>query len=223
MTIEIQIVNPHVHDDEIRKMRKNVQLKLWTKPHMSHINAYRSHSIGGEGLILAIPKDENLELVRALESGLDTWIEVEHVGDEVRFRGFQVTQEVLDQEKAEDRVKFAEGISKPYRPRTSLPGWVQTLGDLPLQEGMVLTLIPESRDFYVQNLGFPVSFRCRMLQQSIRLTRTSEKIIRAVLTGYEVTGVVGAQHRSNTSQMESGVMKCRHVADAVFSFTLRST
>lgn len=55
MTTEIQIVNARVHEDELSKMRgdSDKTLKLWTKPHMSHLNAYRSHSIGGEGLVLA--------------------------------------------------------------------------------------------------------------------------------------------------------------------------
>ena len=56
--MEIAINNPRVHDDELAKVKKNdCALRLWTQPHMSHINAYRSHSIGGQGLVLAIPKE----------------------------------------------------------------------------------------------------------------------------------------------------------------------
>ncbi|MCD7098997.1 hypothetical protein [Stenotrophomonas sp. MMGLT7] len=225
MTKEIAVVNPRVHDDELGKLRKNLSLKLWTKPHMSHINAYRSHSVGGQGLVLVIPKDENQELLEAFESGRDTWIQVERVDSEIRFRAFHLTQEYLDKELDEKRSEFAEEIRKPYRPRTSIKAWLRTIGDLPFEEGMVLSLVPESRDFYIRNLGHPVSFVSDRLKQTTHLTdgKTAKaKIIRAALSGYDASAVVMAQYSNRSLIQEDGVLKHHHVAEAVVTFTPRN-
>src|SRR5690606_29659216 len=186
------------------KLKRNLSLKLWTKNHMTHINAYRSHSVGGQGLVLAIPKDENQELLEAFESGRKTWVEVERVGGEFRFRAFHLTQEHLDKELDKERSEFAAEISKPYRPRATVKAWLRTIGDFSFEEGMVLSLVPESRDFYVKNLGHPVSFVSDELKQTTYLTdgKTAKvKIIRAVLSGYDASAVVIAPY-SNRSLIQ---------------------
>lgn len=225
MTREIPVVNPRVHDDELGKLKRNLSLKLWTKNHMTHINAYRSHSVGGQGLVLAIPKDENQELLEAFESGRETWVEVERVGGEFRFRAFHLTQEHLDKELDKERSEFAAEISKPYRPRASVKAWLRTIGDFPFEEGMVLSLVPESRDFYVKNLGHPVSFVSDELKQTTYLTdgRTAKvKIIRAVLSGYDASAVVIAPYSNRSLIQENGVLKHHHVAEVIVNFIPRA-
>ena len=232
MTTEIQIVNPRVHEDELAKMRgdSDKTLKLWTKPHMSHLNAYRSHSIGGQGQVLAIPKEENPELVAAFDSGRETWIEVKRKGKEYTFHAFHLTQEFLDAELDQARRDFAEVISKPYTPRAPYkPGggfraWLRTIGDLPFETGMEFRLVPEPREYYVQNLGHPVVFVCDNLQQPIHLTQgkaANEKIIRAVLSGYEVTAVAELVSSNRSLIPHEGALMHHHNTEAVFSFTLK--
>ena len=225
MTNEIPVVNPRVHDEEIGKLKHKDSLKLWTKSHMSYINAYRSHSVGGQGLVLAIPKDQNQELLDAFESGRATWVEVEKRKGSLVFRGFHLTQEHLDRELAKKRLDFAEEIRKPYRPKATMKAWLRTIGDSPFEEGMTLDLLSQSRDFYVENLGYPVSFKSNELGQTTHLTdgNTAKiKIIRADLSGYDASAVVIANHTNRSQVLEDGILKTHHTAEIVVTFTPRA-
>ena len=219
MAIELPVVNPKIHDDELEKLRSNTSLKLWTKPHMSHINAYRSNSVGGQGLVLAIPKTENQALVAALDSERETWIEVEITGGEVRFRAFHLTQEYLDSESAQRRAEFLENISKPYHPRKTAKAWLRTIGDTPFEEGMILHLAPRTREYYIQSLGYPVSFTSDKLEQPANITSEtqSRKIIRAALSGYDAYATVVLTHTGSLI-LQNGVSGRNQTAEAVISF-----
>ena len=225
MAKEIPVVNPRVHDEEVCNLKNQDSLKLWTKPHMSYINAYRSHSVGGQGLVLAIPKDQNQELLDAFESGRDTWVEVEKKQGALVFRGFHLTQDHLDRELAKKRVDFAEEIRKPYRPKATMKAWLRTIGDSPFEEGMTLYLVSRSRDFYIENLGHPVSFTSHQLDQTTHLTdgNTAKiKIIRADLSGYDASAVVIANHTNRSQILEDGFFKKHHTAEIVVTFNLRA-
>ena len=225
MAKEIPVVNPRVHDEEVGKLKHKDRLKLWTKSHMGYINAYRSHSVGGQGLVLAIPKDQNQELLDAFESGRDTWIQVEKKEGSLVFRGFHLTQEHLDRELAKKRFDFAEEIRKPYRPKATMKAWLRTIGDSPFEEGMTLNLVSQSRDFYIENLGNPVSFKSDLLEQTTQLTEGNTakvKIIRADLSGYDASAVVIANHTNRSQVLEDGILKNHHTAEIVVAFALRA-
>ena len=221
MTIEIPVVNPKIHDDELERLGHNISLKLWTKPHMSHINAYRSNSLGGQGLVLAIPKIENQALVSALDSGRETWIEVETTEDKVRFRGIHLTQEFIDSKSNEKKAEFLEVISKPYHPRKTTKAWLRTIGDTPFEEGMILILVPESKEYYIQNLGYPVSFISDKLSRPAHVTSAtpSKKIIRAALSGYAACATVVLTHTGALIRL-NGISGRNQTAEAVISFIM---
>lgn len=223
--MEISINNPRVHDDELAKIKKNDRtLKLWTQSHMSHINAYRGHSIGGQGLVLAIPKNENIDLVEALESGRETWVEVIARSYGVEFRGYHVSQEELDRSLQKERNDFLQEISKPYHPKKEMKAYAKTVGDMPFRAGMILELIPSDEDSYIRTLGHPVSFVCSDLQQPILLTHgktTTKKIIRAILTGYGASALVVLPYSNKSLILDDGELKNHHGAEIAVSFTLR--
>lgn len=225
MTREIPVVNPRVHSEELEEMTSDHFLKLWTMPHMSYINAYRSNSVGGQGLVLAIPKDENKELLDAVESGRPTWVEVERADGEISFRAFHLTQEHLARELDQKRFAFAEAISKPYRPRSPIKAWLLTIGEAPFVEGMVFHLVRASRESYIQSLGHPVSFVSDSLKQTTHLTdgkTVKVKIIRAALSGYDASAAVVAQYSNRSLIQEDGVFKPHHVAETVVTFSPRA-
>ena len=222
--MEIEINNPRVHDDELAKVRKNdCALRLWTQPHMSHINAYRSHSIGGQGLVLAIPKDENSELLEAFMSGRDTWVEVITGNNGVEFRGHHVSQEELEHHLQKDRENFLQEISKPYHPKKEMKAYAKTIGDLPFQAGMILELVPSDKDSYTKTLGYPVSFICKNLAQPIQLTHgktTTNKVIRAILTGYSASALVILPYSNKSLILDNGELKNHHGAEIAITFTM---
>ena len=222
--MEFEINNPRIHEDELSKLKRDPRLKLWTQPHMSHINAYRSHSVGGQGLVLAVPKDENPELLKAIESGRETWIEVLRSDAGVEFRGRHTTQEAIDHVLESKRKDFYQEISKPYHPKKDMKAYVKTIGDLPFQEEMALKLVPDDKEFYVKTLGYPVSFICSTLTQTIQLTHgktTTTKVIRALLTGYDVSAIVVSPYANKSLILDNGILKKRHGAEVVVSFTLQ--
>ncbi len=223
--MEIAINNPRIHDDELAKVKKNDRvLKLWTQPHMSHINAYRSHSIGGQGLVLAIPKDENSELVEAFSSGRDTWVEVVAGNNGLEFRGHHVSQDELDRSLQKDRDDFFQEISKPYHPKKEMKAYAKTIGDLPFQAGMILALIPSDKESYARTLGYPVNFFCSELAQPIVLTHgktTTKKVIRAILTGYSASALVVLPYSNKSLILDDGELKNHHGAEIAITFTMQ--
>jgi hypothetical protein len=223
MANELPIANVLVHDDELSNLKDNVALKLWTKPHMSHINAYRSNSVGGQGLVLAIPKSDNEALVKSLEGGRETWIEVEGIGGEVRFRAFHLTQEHVDRESDAKRSEFLEDISKPYHPRTTTKAWLRTIADTPFEEGMTLELIRRTKEQYIQNLGHPVSFASERLDRPAHVIAgaPSRKIIRAALSGYDASATVVLTH-TGALISQGGVSGRNQTAQVVISFVAHS-
>lgn len=221
--MEIAINNPRVHDDELVKVKKNDRcLRLWTQSHMSHINAYRSHSVGGQGLVLAIPKDDNSELVEAFASGRDTWVEVVTGNNGIEFRGHHVSQEELERSLQKDRDDFLHEISKPYHPKKEMKAYAKTIGALPFQAGMILHLTPSEKESYIKTLGYPVSFICNALAQPILLTHgktTTKKVIRAILTGYSASALVVLPYSNKSLILDDGEFKNHHGAEITITFT----
>jgi len=193
---------------------------------MGYINAYRSHSVGGQGLVLAIPKEENQELVKAYESGRETWIEVLLESGESKFLGHHVSQEELEISQQREQDTFLQEISKPYHPKKEMKAYAKTIGDLPFQEGMSLVLLPSDKMSYAKTLGYPVVFNCSELPQQVLLTQgktTSTKIIRAVLTGYDVSALVIAPYSNKSLILDNGELKKHHGAEILVSFAAGRT
>lgn len=219
--MKFELVNPKVYDSELAKMTRVRRLRLWTRPHMSHINAYRNKSVGGQGLVLAIPKEENVKLVVALDSGRDTWVEVVKDAYGHRFIAHHKTPMEFDQERKDEKDRFSEQIGRPYHPRKPMKAYCRTIGNMPFQEGMVLKLVADRRESYVDTLGYPVSFVCDDLRQKIMLTAgkaATVKVIRAVLSGYDVSAVVVSPYSNRSLVLDDGDLKHHHGAEVSVSF-----
>lgn len=58
----------------------DTELNLWTKPELDSIFAYAPGSVGGSGLTLVLPKENNAQLVKAMTSGSAQCLKVRRDG-----------------------------------------------------------------------------------------------------------------------------------------------
>jgi hypothetical protein len=125
-------------------------IKLWARPELDFINAYRPGTTGGQGKIGTLLKAENPRLASALAEGLPAWIEVSGIeGHQMHLVAKASTREEVEAEKQSAAARLKRELS--VRPRKLPPMSIEVRGPeaFKFSVGQRLRLAAPGLDAYV--------------------------------------------------------------------------
>ena len=188
-----------VFHDQLRECEEGDSFTLWTRPEVDLIYAYRSGTVGGQGKVVTIHKQENPKLVQMLDVGWSVDLTLIKKGPVLKFQLTADPPEVVAERAAANKKILREEaraiLTRSYRPaKRELSVQVRSREGRKFRVGETMSMPVKPIEKHLEELIYDF----RLVGESgtvgwvCAVTEIRQRILRAHFNGYQISGVVTA-------------------------------